>query len=83
MELGGLSLAAGTEVSLSFSTLADTGTIMLAVGGASPIGQQVRNTNLLSSKRRRRQSGEVSTWRHAYTSNGCSPLPNDAFISAY
>ncbi|XP_056283362.1 laminin subunit alpha-2 isoform X3 [Pseudoliparis swirei] len=58
MELGGLSLAVGTEISLSFSTLADTGTIMLAVGGASPIGQQVRNTNLLSSKRRRRQSGE-------------------------
>uniref|UniRef100_A0A8C3AW23 Laminin subunit alpha 2 n=1 Tax=Cyclopterus lumpus TaxID=8103 RepID=A0A8C3AW23_CYCLU len=33
MELGGLSLAVGTEISLSFSTLADTGTIMLAVGG--------------------------------------------------
>uniref|UniRef100_A0A8C3AWG7 Laminin subunit alpha-2 n=1 Tax=Cyclopterus lumpus TaxID=8103 RepID=A0A8C3AWG7_CYCLU len=46
MELGGLSLAVGTEISLSFSTLADTGTIMLAVGGAPPIGQ------------RRRQSGE-------------------------
>uniref|UniRef100_A0A8C3AX25 Laminin subunit alpha-2 n=1 Tax=Cyclopterus lumpus TaxID=8103 RepID=A0A8C3AX25_CYCLU len=58
MELGGLSLAVGTEISLSFSTLADTGTIMLAVGGAPPIGQQLRNTNLLSSKRRRRQSGE-------------------------
>ncbi|KAM8831426.1 laminin subunit alpha-2 isoform 5-T5 [Spinachia spinachia] len=58
MELAGLSLAVGTEISLSFSTLADTGTIMLAVGGASPISQQARNTNLLSSKRRRRQSGE-------------------------
>uniref|UniRef100_A0A3Q1ANG5 Basement membrane-specific heparan sulfate proteoglycan core protein n=1 Tax=Amphiprion ocellaris TaxID=80972 RepID=A0A3Q1ANG5_AMPOC len=46
MELGGLSLAVGTEISLSFSTLADTGTILLAVGGASPISQ------------RRRQSGE-------------------------
>ncbi|XP_051266055.1 laminin subunit alpha-2 isoform X2 [Dicentrarchus labrax] len=55
MELRGLSLAVGTEISLSFSTLADTGTILLAVGGAS---QQARNTNLLSSKRRRRQSGE-------------------------
>uniref|UniRef100_A0AAQ5WZ67 Basement membrane-specific heparan sulfate proteoglycan core protein n=1 Tax=Amphiprion ocellaris TaxID=80972 RepID=A0AAQ5WZ67_AMPOC len=40
MELGGLSLAVGTEISLSFSTLADTGTILLAVGGASPISQQ-------------------------------------------
>ncbi|XP_074471145.1 laminin subunit alpha-2 isoform X1 [Sebastes fasciatus] len=58
MELGGLSLAAGTEISLSFSTLADTGTILLAVGGASPIGQQARNANLLNTKRRRRQSGE-------------------------
>ncbi|XP_008282870.1 laminin subunit alpha-2 isoform X9 [Stegastes partitus] len=58
MELGGLSLAVGTEISLSFSTLADTGTILLAVGGASPISQQARNTNQLSSKRRRRQSGE-------------------------
>ncbi|XP_040920197.1 laminin subunit alpha-2 isoform X3 [Toxotes jaculatrix] len=58
MELGGLSLAIGTEISLSFSTLADTGTILLAVGGASPINQQARNTNLFSSKRRRRQSGE-------------------------
>uniref|UniRef100_A0A8C4I4G9 Basement membrane-specific heparan sulfate proteoglycan core protein n=1 Tax=Dicentrarchus labrax TaxID=13489 RepID=A0A8C4I4G9_DICLA len=46
MELRGLSLAVGTEISLSFSTLADTGTILLAVGGAS------------HSKRRRRQSGE-------------------------
>ncbi|XP_071323557.1 laminin subunit alpha-2 isoform X2 [Trachinotus anak] len=58
VELGGLSLTVGTEISLSFSTLSDTGTILLAVGGASPIGQQARNTNLLSSKRRRRQSGE-------------------------
>uniref|UniRef100_A0AAQ4RFF4 Basement membrane-specific heparan sulfate proteoglycan core protein n=1 Tax=Gasterosteus aculeatus aculeatus TaxID=481459 RepID=A0AAQ4RFF4_GASAC len=46
MELAGLSLAVGTEISLSFSTLVDTGTIMLAVGGASPISL------------RRRQSGE-------------------------
>uniref|UniRef100_A0A671XHD0 Basement membrane-specific heparan sulfate proteoglycan core protein n=1 Tax=Sparus aurata TaxID=8175 RepID=A0A671XHD0_SPAAU len=37
MELGGLSLAVGTEISLSFSTLEDTGTILLAVGGASPV----------------------------------------------
>ncbi|GAA6214860.1 laminin subunit alpha-2 isoform X1 [Lates japonicus] len=58
MELGGLSLAVGTEISLSFSTLEDTGTILLAVGGASPHSQQARNTNLFSSKRRRRQSGE-------------------------
>ncbi|TDH00593.1 hypothetical protein EPR50_G00190060 [Perca flavescens] len=58
MELGGLSLAVGTEISLSFSTLADTGTILLAVGGASPISQQARNTNILNSKRKRRQSGE-------------------------
>ncbi|XP_041661166.1 laminin subunit alpha-2 isoform X8 [Cheilinus undulatus] len=53
MELSGMSLAVGTEISLSFSTLTDTGTILLAVGGASPVSQQV-----LSSKRRRRQSGE-------------------------
>ncbi|XP_044024751.1 laminin subunit alpha-2 isoform X3 [Siniperca chuatsi] len=58
MELVGLSLAVDTEISLSFSTLADTGTILLAVGGPSPISQQARNTNLLNSKRRRRQSGE-------------------------
>ncbi|XP_039981437.1 laminin subunit alpha-2 isoform X2 [Xiphias gladius] len=58
MELGGLSLTVGTEISLSFSTLADTGTILLAVGGASSISQQARNANLFSSKRRRRQSGE-------------------------
>nr|XP_040016242.1 laminin subunit alpha-2 isoform X6 [Gasterosteus aculeatus aculeatus] len=58
MELAGLSLAVGTEISLSFSTLVDTGTIMLAVGGASPISLQARNTNVVSSKRRRRQSGE-------------------------
>uniref|UniRef100_A0A7N6BAH8 Basement membrane-specific heparan sulfate proteoglycan core protein n=1 Tax=Anabas testudineus TaxID=64144 RepID=A0A7N6BAH8_ANATE len=42
MELGGLSLGVDTEISLSFSTLADTGTILLAVGGASPNRQQVR-----------------------------------------
>ncbi|KAM6915638.1 laminin subunit alpha-2 isoform 3-T3 [Xenentodon cancila] len=53
VELGGLSLAVGTEISLSFSTLADTGIILLAVGGPSTINQQARN-----SKRRRRQSGE-------------------------
>ncbi|XP_076612601.1 laminin subunit alpha-2 [Chaetodon auriga] len=58
VELGGLSLAVGTEISLSFSTLADTGTILLAVGGASPVSQQAQNTNILNSKRRRRQSGE-------------------------
>lgn len=58
MELGGLSLAVGTEISLSFSTLADTGTILLAVGGASPVIKQARNSNHLSTKRRRRQSGE-------------------------
>ncbi|KAG8011413.1 Laminin subunit alpha-2 [Nibea albiflora] len=40
MELGGLSLAVGTEISLSFSTLEDTGTILLAVGGASPLNLQ-------------------------------------------
>uniref|UniRef100_I3JEL5 Laminin subunit alpha-2 n=1 Tax=Oreochromis niloticus TaxID=8128 RepID=I3JEL5_ORENI len=33
MELSGLSLAVDTEISLSFSTLEDTGTILLAVGG--------------------------------------------------
>uniref|UniRef100_A0A673CXW6 Laminin subunit alpha 2 n=1 Tax=Sphaeramia orbicularis TaxID=375764 RepID=A0A673CXW6_9TELE len=48
MELRGLSLAVETEISLSFSTLADTGTILLAVGGSTPISQQ----------RKRRQSGE-------------------------
>ncbi|XP_056260714.1 laminin subunit alpha-2 isoform X6 [Seriola aureovittata] len=58
VELGGLTLSVGTEISLSFSTLADTGTILLAVGGASPISLQARNKNLLSSKRRRRQSVE-------------------------
>lgn len=41
VELSGLSLSVGTEISLSFSTLEDTGTILLAVGGASPIGMQV------------------------------------------
>uniref|UniRef100_A0A8C8DYG7 Basement membrane-specific heparan sulfate proteoglycan core protein n=1 Tax=Oryzias sinensis TaxID=183150 RepID=A0A8C8DYG7_9TELE len=45
MELGGLSLAVDTEISLSFSTLQDTGTILLAVGGST-------------SRQRRRQSGE-------------------------
>ncbi|XP_026197124.1 laminin subunit alpha-2 isoform X3 [Anabas testudineus] len=58
MELGGLSLGVDTEISLSFSTLADTGTILLAVGGASPNRQQDRNSNPAGSKRRRRQSGE-------------------------
>ncbi|XP_032440521.1 laminin subunit alpha-2 isoform X2 [Xiphophorus hellerii] len=58
MELGGPSLEVGTEISLSFSTLSDSGIILLAVGGASPISpSQVRRSNL-SSKRRRRQSGE-------------------------
>uniref|UniRef100_A0A672JPX2 Laminin G domain-containing protein n=1 Tax=Salarias fasciatus TaxID=181472 RepID=A0A672JPX2_SALFA len=41
MELSGLLLGVDTEISLSFSTLADTGTILLAVAGASPISQQV------------------------------------------
>uniref|UniRef100_A0A7N8XTA6 Laminin subunit alpha-2 n=1 Tax=Mastacembelus armatus TaxID=205130 RepID=A0A7N8XTA6_9TELE len=41
MELGGLSLGTDTEISLSFSTLADTGTILLAVGGVSPSSKQV------------------------------------------
>ncbi|XP_074541079.1 laminin subunit alpha-2 [Halichoeres trimaculatus] len=58
VELSGLLWAVGTEISLSFSTLTDTGTILLAVGGASPIGLQARNTNLYGSKRRRRQSVE-------------------------
>ncbi|XP_030577117.1 laminin subunit alpha-2 isoform X2 [Archocentrus centrarchus] len=58
MELGGLSLAVDTEISLSFSTLEDTGTILLAVGGASPNSQKTRSANLLRSKRKRRQSGE-------------------------
>ncbi|XP_017267406.1 laminin subunit alpha-2 isoform X4 [Kryptolebias marmoratus] len=55
VELGGFSLAVDTEISLSFSTLEDTGTILLAVGGASPISPESRKSN---SKRRRRQSGE-------------------------
>ncbi|KAM3603056.1 uncharacterized protein V6R79_015876 [Siganus canaliculatus] len=55
MELSGFSLALGTEISLSFSTLADTGIILLAVGGATPNNQPAQNAN---SKRRRRQSGE-------------------------
>lgn len=58
MELGGLSLAVDTEISLSFSTLEDTGTILLAVGGASANSQKTRAANLLRSKRKRRQSGE-------------------------
>lgn len=41
MELSGLSLAVDTEISLSFSTLEDTGTILLAVGGGSPNRQKV------------------------------------------
>ncbi|XP_061609364.1 laminin subunit alpha-2 isoform X6 [Phyllopteryx taeniolatus] len=57
VELGGLSLAVGTEISLSFSTLVDTGTLLLAVGGPLPLSQQVRNKNVIS-KRKRRQSGE-------------------------
>uniref|UniRef100_A0A3B4B641 Laminin G domain-containing protein n=1 Tax=Periophthalmus magnuspinnatus TaxID=409849 RepID=A0A3B4B641_9GOBI len=40
MELKGLSLAVATEISLSFSTLNDTGTVLLAVGGATPVNQQ-------------------------------------------
>uniref|UniRef100_A0A3Q2PYA0 Laminin G domain-containing protein n=1 Tax=Fundulus heteroclitus TaxID=8078 RepID=A0A3Q2PYA0_FUNHE len=40
MQLGGMSLAVGTEISLSFSTLSDTGIILLAVGGASPVNQE-------------------------------------------
>ncbi|KAK2856042.1 hypothetical protein Q5P01_004777 [Channa striata] len=58
MELAGLSLGVSTEISLSFSTLADTGTILLAVGGPSSSGQLAQRGNLSSSKRRRRQSGE-------------------------
>ncbi|XP_061560847.1 laminin subunit alpha-2 isoform X5 [Phycodurus eques] len=57
VELGGLSLTVGTEISLSFSTLVDTGTLLLAVGGPLPLSQQVRNKNVIS-KRKRRQSGE-------------------------
>ncbi|CAN9507937.1 unnamed protein product [Ophioblennius macclurei] len=57
MELSGLLLGVDTEISLSFSTLADTGTILLAVAGASPISPQARNANV-NAKRRRRQSGE-------------------------
>ncbi|XP_067337909.1 laminin subunit alpha-2 isoform X2 [Channa argus] len=58
MELGGLSLGVNTEISLSFSTLADNGTILLAVGGPSPSSQLAQRGNPISSKRRRRQSGE-------------------------
>uniref|UniRef100_A0A3Q3D5A7 Basement membrane-specific heparan sulfate proteoglycan core protein n=1 Tax=Hippocampus comes TaxID=109280 RepID=A0A3Q3D5A7_HIPCM len=53
VELAGLSLAVGTEISLSFSTQVDTGTLLLAVGGPPPISQQ----NVIF-KRKRRQSGE-------------------------
>lgn len=41
VELSGVLLSVGTEISLSFSTLEDTGTILLGVGGASPVEQQV------------------------------------------
>lgn len=41
VELRGFLLGIGTEISLSFSTLEDTGTILLAVGGAQPVQQQV------------------------------------------
>ena len=41
MELSGLSLAVATEISLSFSTQTDTGTIFLAVSGADQIDQKV------------------------------------------
>ncbi|XP_055088114.1 laminin subunit alpha-2 isoform X4 [Periophthalmus magnuspinnatus] len=58
MELKGLSLAVATEISLSFSTLNDTGTVLLAVGGATPVNQQARNLNFYNNKRKRRQSGE-------------------------
>uniref|UniRef100_A0A3Q2C9Y8 Basement membrane-specific heparan sulfate proteoglycan core protein n=1 Tax=Cyprinodon variegatus TaxID=28743 RepID=A0A3Q2C9Y8_CYPVA len=51
MELDGLSFAINTEISLSFSTLSDTGIILLAVGGTSPISKEVIFL-------RRRQSGE-------------------------
>ncbi|XP_076023918.1 laminin subunit alpha-2 [Genypterus blacodes] len=57
MELAGLSLGIATEISLSFSTLTDTGTILLAVGGGSPLGQQTQPAHL-RTQRRRRQSGE-------------------------
>nr|XP_054604109.1 laminin subunit alpha-2 isoform X1 [Nothobranchius furzeri] len=58
VELSGFSLNVDTEISLSFGTLKDTGTILLAVGGASPGSLQARRANLLSPQRRRRQSGE-------------------------
>uniref|UniRef100_A0A8C7Z8U8 Basement membrane-specific heparan sulfate proteoglycan core protein n=1 Tax=Oryzias sinensis TaxID=183150 RepID=A0A8C7Z8U8_9TELE len=48
MELGGLSLAVDTEISLSFSTLQDTGTILLAVGGSTS-RQQVTLYFMLNS----------------------------------
>ncbi|XP_056437918.1 laminin subunit alpha-2 [Gadus chalcogrammus] len=56
MELSGLSLAVATEISLSFSTQTDTGTIFLAVSGADQIDQ--KSAGLFSPKRKRRQSGE-------------------------
>uniref|UniRef100_H3DG70 Laminin subunit alpha 2 n=1 Tax=Tetraodon nigroviridis TaxID=99883 RepID=H3DG70_TETNG len=40
VELRGFLLTVGTEISLSFSTLEDTGTILLAVGGTLPVEQQ-------------------------------------------
>ncbi|KAM6964872.1 laminin subunit alpha-2 [Aplochiton taeniatus] len=55
MELPGFSFAVATEISLSFATQSDTGTILLATGVTATRGlteQQVQN------KRRRRQSGE-------------------------
>ncbi|XP_055005634.1 LOW QUALITY PROTEIN: laminin subunit alpha-2 [Boleophthalmus pectinirostris] len=58
MELKGLSLAVATEISLSFSTLNDTGTVLMAVGGSAPVAQQARNLNYYNNKRKRRQSGE-------------------------
>lgn len=41
VELRGFLLSVGTDISLSFSTVEDTGTILLAVGGSQPIEQQV------------------------------------------
>uniref|UniRef100_A0A665URX2 Basement membrane-specific heparan sulfate proteoglycan core protein n=1 Tax=Echeneis naucrates TaxID=173247 RepID=A0A665URX2_ECHNA len=50
VELGGLLLDVGTEISLSFSTLADDGTILLAVGGAPPIGQKIYFSVIMLNK---------------------------------
>uniref|UniRef100_A0AAV2K9N1 Laminin G domain-containing protein n=1 Tax=Knipowitschia caucasica TaxID=637954 RepID=A0AAV2K9N1_KNICA len=58
MELRGQSLDVASEMSLSFSTLNDTGTLLLAVGGSAPVSQQARNLNFYNNKRKRRQSGE-------------------------